>query len=110
MERVTKMFLLILAVFLVAFVTGTDGAGRSMKIKNKDKADQPQNLPGGAGTGGGVFPFFPPFGGAAGGGVLTYPPFGAGVGFGPSTFCSFPGLGCIHSPAFAASKNSGGSP
>ncbi|KAF5198751.1 hypothetical protein FRX31_011662 [Thalictrum thalictroides] len=93
MEGVTKIMLLILTVYLVAFVTNTE-AGRIMK-NMKEKVEQPQNFIGGVGGTGGIF---------------NYPPFGTGFGFGPSTFCSFPGLGCIHSPPIASSKNTVESP
>ncbi|KAH8507080.1 hypothetical protein H0E87_009546 [Populus deltoides] len=78
MERTQKM-LLILAIFVLVLASNVE-AGR--KLKDKEKADQPQNYLGGFGTSGGFIPS----------------PNGPVFQLGPTGYCSYPGVGCVRIP------------
>uniref|UniRef100_A0A5B7CDY1 Uncharacterized protein n=1 Tax=Davidia involucrata TaxID=16924 RepID=A0A5B7CDY1_DAVIN len=82
MERVSKVMLLILTVFLVIFTMDVEGAGRS--LKGEERVEHPQNFIGGIG---GTIPASPGFGGS----IPSIP----SPGFSFSSFCSLPGVNCV---------------
>lgn len=92
MERVTRVVLVMVTVFLVVF--GSDGVEGGRKMKSKEKVDEPENF---TGSFGGTLPG--PITGTfqSPGFTGTFPSPG-GLGFGSSSFCSFPGIRCSRPP------------